>query len=136
MKTRYGPKYENPGIFFGATDSPKYLPNHYPWLPLKDDYILLNFTNSECWCLNNQRQKKSSTLQIGRVHILRHHVNDREVTAMSTLPGGLLLFGLCVLGVAVATAVYDTWWLRRKTEEAAEETEKAVDRQNSLPRAA
>lgn len=55
---------------------------------------------------------------------------------MSTLPGGLLLFGLCVLGVAVATAVYDTWWLRRKTEEAAEETEKAVDRQNSLPRAA
>lgn len=55
---------------------------------------------------------------------------------MSTLPMALLLFGVGILGVAVATALYDTWWLRRKAEEAPEETEEAADRQDSLPRAA
>ena len=39
---------------------------------------------------------------------------------MITLPMGILLFGLCVLGLAVATAIHDTWWLKRKTKEAAE----------------
>jgi hypothetical protein len=48
---------------------------------------------------------------------------------MITLPMGILLFGLCVLGLAVATAIHDTWWLRRKTK-------KAADRQDFLREAA
>ena len=37
---------------------------------------------------------------------------------MITLPMGILLLGLGVLGLAVATAIHDTWWLQRKVEEA------------------
>ena len=42
---------------------------------------------------------------------------------MITLPMGILLFGLGVLGLAVATAIHDTWWLQRKIKEAAENQE-------------
>ena len=48
---------------------------------------------------------------------------------MITLPMGILLLGLGVLGLAVATAIHDTWWLQRKTKEAA-------DGQDSLREAA
>ena len=39
---------------------------------------------------------------------------------MITLPMGILLFGLGVLGLAVATAIHDTWWLQRKIKEVAD----------------
>jgi hypothetical protein len=63
------------------------------------------------------------------VQDLKWNVNDKEVTTMITLPMGILLFGLCVLGLAVATAVHDTWWLQRKTK-------KLTDCQESLREAA
>jgi len=66
---------------------------------------------------------------MGRDQVLKWNVNDREVTAMITLPMGILLFGLGVLGLAVATAIHDTRWLQRKTKQAA-------DRQDSLREAA
>ena len=42
---------------------------------------------------------------------------------MITLPMGILLLGLGVLGLAVATAIHDTWWLQRKVKEAADSQE-------------
>ena len=42
---------------------------------------------------------------------------------------GILLLGLGVLGLAVVTAVHDTWWLQRKTQ-------KPTDCQDSLREAA
>ena len=66
---------------------------------------------------------------MGRDQVLKWNVNDREVMAMITLPMGILLLGLGVLGLAVATAIHDTWWLQRKTK-------KAADGQESLREAA
>jgi len=40
---------------------------------------------------------------------------------MITPEMGIFLLGLGVLGLAVATAIHDTWWLQRKTKEAAED---------------
>lgn len=48
---------------------------------------------------------------------------------MITLPMGILLLGLGVLGLAVATAIHDTWWLQRKVKQ-------VVDRQESFREAA
>jgi hypothetical protein len=39
---------------------------------------------------------------------------------MITSAVGILLIGLGVLGLAVATAIHDTWWLQRKVKEAAD----------------
>lgn len=66
---------------------------------------------------------------MGRTHALRQNADDREAAAMITLPMGILLFWLGVLGLAVATAIHDAWWLRRKTK-------KTIDRQESLREAA
>jgi len=36
-------------------------------------------------------------------------------------PGmGMLLLGLGILGLAIVTAIHDTWWLQRKTRKATE----------------
>lgn len=48
---------------------------------------------------------------------------------MITPAMGMLLLGLGVSGLAVATAIHDTWWLQRKTE-------KPADHQESLREAA
>ena len=48
---------------------------------------------------------------------------------MITLPMGILLFGLSVLGLAVMTAIHDAWWLQRKTKN-------TIERQDSLSQAA
>ena len=42
---------------------------------------------------------------------------------MITPAVGIFLLGLGVLGLAVATAIHDTWWLQRKVEEAAHHQE-------------
>jgi hypothetical protein len=55
--------------------------------------------------------------------------NDREVMVMITSAVGILLFGLGVLGLAIATAVHDTWWLQRKMK-------KTIEHQESLREAA
>ncbi|MCS6925644.1 MAG: hypothetical protein NZ578_07060 [Candidatus Binatia bacterium] len=34
--------------------------------------------------------------------------------------GMWLIVGLCVLGLAVATAIHDTWWLQRQAKKTAE----------------
>ncbi|MBI3248332.1 MAG: hypothetical protein HYZ50_17650 [Deltaproteobacteria bacterium] len=39
---------------------------------------------------------------------------------MIALPMGILLLGLGILGLGVATAIYDTWWLQRKVKQAAD----------------
>ena len=59
----------------------------------------------------------------------RRNINDREVMAMITPALGIFLLGLGVLGLAVATAIHDTWRLRR-------ETKKTADHQESLREAA
>jgi hypothetical protein len=51
---------------------------------------------------------------------LKQNINDREVTTMITPALGILLLGLGVLGLAVATAIHDTWWLQRKEKEVAD----------------
>jgi hypothetical protein len=48
---------------------------------------------------------------------------------MIALPMGILLLGFGVLGLAIATAIHDTWWLQRKAK-------KAVDGQESFLKAA
>ena len=48
---------------------------------------------------------------------------------MITLPMGILLLGLGVLGLAIATAIHDTWWRQRHAK-------KTVDRQDFLRKAA
>lgn len=65
----------------------------------------------------------------GLAQALKRNVNNREVIAVITLPIGIFLLGLGVLGLAVVTAIHDTRWLRRKTE-------KTVDHQDSLREAA
>ena len=36
-------------------------------------------------------------------------------------PGmGMLLLGLGILGLAIVTAIHDTWWLQRKPKETAD----------------
>ena len=36
-------------------------------------------------------------------------------------PGmGMLLLGLGILGLAIVTAIHDTWWLQQKTKKATE----------------
>ena len=57
------------------------------------------------------------------------NVNNKEVTAMITLPMGIIFFGLGVLGLAVVTAIYDTWRLQRKARN-------TVERQDALSKAA
>lgn len=42
---------------------------------------------------------------------------------MITLPMTILLLGFCVLGLAVATAIHDTWWLQQKEKETADHQE-------------
>jgi hypothetical protein len=66
---------------------------------------------------------------MGRSQTLKWNISDREVTTMVTLPTGILLLGLGVLGLAVATAIHDTWWLQRQVKETA-------DSQESLRKAA
>ena len=66
---------------------------------------------------NKQRLQKEATPQMGCAQALRRNVNDKEVMAMITPEMGILLLGFCVLGLAVAAAIYDTWWLQRKTKE-------------------
>ena len=48
---------------------------------------------------------------------------------MIILSMGLLFLGLSVLGLAVATAIHDAWWLQRKTK-------KTTEHQDSLRKAA
>ena len=42
---------------------------------------------------------------------------------MITLPMGILLLGLGVLGLAVVTAIHDTWQLERKAKKTIEHEE-------------
>lgn len=54
---------------------------------------------------------------------LRHNVKKREVTTMMTPSLLIFILGLGVLGVAVATALHDTWWLQRKAKKTSEPQE-------------
>jgi len=57
---------------------------------------------------------------MGRVQALRRNANDKEVIVMITPGMGMLLLGLGILGLAIVTAIHDTWWLQRKTKKATE----------------
>ena len=48
---------------------------------------------------------------------------------MITVSVGMVLLGLCVLGLAVAIGIHDTWELQRQTKESPKQTQ-VVDRQD------
>lgn len=58
-----------------------------------------------------------------RHRCLQQDINNGKETIRVTLPMGIVLLGFCVLGLAVATGIADTWWLQRRAKQAAEDQE-------------
>lgn len=48
-------------------------------------------------------------------------VLDMTADFAPLLWGMVIVLGLCVLGLAVATAVHDTWWEKRKEKKASDQ---------------